>query len=102
MFGAIMYSIVFAVAGTWYGVQGVMEPGVPSLKLRFMFENYEFYRVSFWLALVVGIAVELAYQWLGSPRAQIYHGATVKLRSRGSQETESRPTKNKRRKRPGK
>ncbi|MGH7852052.1 MAG: hypothetical protein ACREP3_01320 [Candidatus Binatia bacterium] len=99
LFGTMMYSAVYAAAGAWYGVQGVMEPGVPSLKLRLIFGNYEFYQVLFLLALMAGVTGELAYQWLGSPRAQIPRGAMGKLRSAVSQDSKARSAKNTRRNR---
>ena len=54
VFGSLLYSAVFAASGAWYGLQGVMEPGVPSLKLRFIFANYEYYQMLFLSSLIVG------------------------------------------------
>ncbi|HEY7554200.1 MAG TPA: hypothetical protein VIH18_05270 [Candidatus Binatia bacterium] len=97
--GSILYSAVFAAAGAWYGLQGVMEPGVPSLKLKFIFGNYEFYQVLLLLALIVGVTGELAYQWLGTPRLQVAGHTGVQLRSGALQDSKSRSVKNSRRNR---
>jgi hypothetical protein len=73
MFAALIYSAVFAFAGVSYGVQGVMEPGVPPLKLRFMFDHYELYQGLFWLALIGGVLGALLYPVFhigGSPVAR--------------------------------
>lgn len=70
VFGSMLYSAIFAAAAVWYGLQGVMEPAVPSLKLRFMLSHYEVYRGIFLLALVVGVTGELAYHWLATARFQ--------------------------------
>jgi hypothetical protein len=99
LFGTLTYSAFYAAAGAWYGVQGVMEPGVPTLKLRLIFTNYEFHRVLFLLALMAGVTGELAYQWLDSLRFSVSHDATVKFRTGVSQESKARSAKNTRRNR---
>ena len=92
LFGTFTYSVFYAAAGAWYGVQGVMEPGVPSLKLRLMFTNYDFYRISLLLALMAGVTGELAYQWLCVSPAAV-------LRSRKPLKAPARSEKNRRRNR---
>ena len=97
MFGALLYSAVFAAATAWYGIQGVMEPGVPSLTVRFMFSHSQLYHGLPLLALVAGVAGELAFQ---SFRAMEPASAQVdpgKLGSAGSRQTH--PAKDKTRKR---
>jgi hypothetical protein len=100
VFGSMLYSAVFAALGAWYGLQGVMEPGVPSLKLRFIFANYEYYQMLFLSSLIVGATGELAYQWFGTPSLQTTEGAAVKSSPGVSQaSSKSRPVKHSRRNR---
>ncbi len=62
IFATVLYSGIFAVAGVGYGVQGVMEPGFPSLKLRLMMDRYHFYTGSIWIALIAGMLAEALSQ----------------------------------------
>jgi hypothetical protein len=62
LMAAMAYSFVFALAGAWYGVQGVMEPGFPSLKLRVAIDHFALYQVLSPLAIVVGMVGEILYQ----------------------------------------
>ena len=62
LFGALLYSVVYAAAATYYGVQGVMEPNVWSLKQRVVADYGDFHQRLFWLALVAGILGETLYQ----------------------------------------
>jgi hypothetical protein len=61
---AMFYSFVFALAGVWYGVQGVKEPGFPTLKLRVIADQFELYGAL--PALVIGAGV------LGEVLNQVY------------------------------
>jgi hypothetical protein len=92
-----VYSAALAAAGAWYGVQGVMEPGVPTLKLRLMFENHEFFQVLFLIALIAGVAGELLYQIFGSLRSEASRSATVELRHGVTQRSKSQSGKGNRR-----
>ena len=90
VFAALIYSGVFAFAGVSYGVQGVMEPGVPTLKLRFMFDYYQLYRGLFWLAMIGGVLGALLYQAFFASRPPVPRNATAQSRqgiSRGSKVT---------------
>lgn len=62
MLGAAMYSAVFAAAGACYGIQGIMEPGVPSLKLRLLLSRPQAYEILPLLAIVTGTVGALALQ----------------------------------------
>jgi hypothetical protein len=60
-FATMIYSAVFALAGVRYGVQGVMEPGVPTLKFRFLLDYSAFLQGLIWVAIIAGVIVELLY-----------------------------------------
>jgi len=62
LFAALLWSGVFALAAASYGVQGVMEPGLPTLKLRLMFDHSQLFKGLFWLTMIGGILAELLYQ----------------------------------------
>jgi len=61
MFSSCLYSALFALAGSWYGIQGVMEPGVPSLKLQLMVEYYPLQSRLIWLCALAGVVAESVY-----------------------------------------
>jgi hypothetical protein len=96
MFSSIVYSATFAVAGVWYGVQGVMEPGVPPLKLRLSVEHYSLYQGLVWVALVGGVIGELAYYGLGS-HGSIQRSFSLPLRQKSLHESKAGVPKNARR-----
>jgi hypothetical protein len=62
LMAAMAYSFVFGLAGVWYGVQGVMEPGFPSLKLRVAMDHFALYQVLLPLTIGVGMIGEILYQ----------------------------------------
>jgi hypothetical protein len=61
IFSTLLWSVVFAAAGATYGIQGVMESGVPSLKQRLVFDHYRFYEGLVWLTIIGGLVCELLY-----------------------------------------
>lgn len=80
MFSSIVYSATFAVAGVWYGVQGVMEPGVPTLKVRLSVEHYSLYGGLVWVAIVGGVIGELTYYGLGWSHGSMQRSAALPSR----------------------
>jgi hypothetical protein len=64
LFAALFYSAVFALAGAAYGLQGVMEPGVWTLRQRLMAEHYKFYQGLLWVAVIPGVLGEVLNQVL--------------------------------------
>ena len=62
LFSTLLYSVVFAAAGAGYGLQGVMEPGVWTLKQRLIANHYQFYQGLFWVAMTGGVLGEVLYQ----------------------------------------
>jgi hypothetical protein len=83
MFSSIVYSAAFALAGVWYGVQGVMEPGVPTLKLRLSVEHYSSYRALVWVAIVSGVIGEFMYYYgFGSHHGSIQRSSSPTLRQK--------------------
>jgi hypothetical protein len=61
LFAALLYSAVFAAAAAAYGLQGVMEPGVWTLRQRLIANHYQFYQGLFWVALIAGVLGEVLY-----------------------------------------
>src|SRR5262245_14789647 len=59
---AMVYSFVFTLAGVWYGLQGVKEPGFPSLKLRVIPNHFELYSLLPAVTIGAGILGEVLYQ----------------------------------------
>jgi hypothetical protein len=101
VFGALFYSGAFALAGANYGVQGVMEPGVPTLKQRLMFDHYQLYQGLFWLAMIVGVLGALLHQVLFVSRPPVSRNAAVPSRQgmpRGSKVTAAAGSRRRRRK----
>jgi hypothetical protein len=88
LFAALFYSAVFAAAGAAYGLQGIMEPGVWSLKQRFIANHYQLYNGLFWIVLMGGILAE-ALNVVLSPRAPVVAHAA----QRRSPEREARRNK---------
>jgi hypothetical protein len=62
LMAAMVYSFVFALAGAWYGVEGVMEPPFPTLKLRLMVDHTEVYRTLPLVAIGAGVLGEFFHQ----------------------------------------
>jgi hypothetical protein len=89
MFGTLVYSAVFAAAAAWYGIQGVMEPGVPSLTVRLMLSHAQIYQALPVLALVAGVAGELAYQSFRAIEAASAQDRAEKLAAARSQRARS-------------
>jgi hypothetical protein len=85
MFGAMVYSAIFAAAAVWYGVHGVMEPGVPSLTMRFMFSHAQIYQGLPLLALLAGVGGELALQTFRAMKPSPAQDQSAKPGSAGSQ-----------------
>jgi hypothetical protein len=95
LFSTMIYSAVFALAGVRYGVQGVMEPGVPTLKFRFMLDYSAFLQGLIWVAIIAGVIVELIYSTFRSnpelvqrsashqSRQTISHGSKVQMVKNG-------------------
>ena len=79
VFCTLFYSVVFAVAATNYGVQGVMTPNVWTLKQRIMADYGDLHQRLFWLALVAGILGEAIFQVFSQGT-----GAVVSGNARGS------------------
>jgi len=79
VFCTLFYSVVFAVAATNYGVQGVMTPNVWTLKQRIMADYGDFHQRLFWLALVAGILGEAIFPVFSQGK-----GAVVSGNARGS------------------
>jgi hypothetical protein len=77
---ALFYSAVFALAGAVYGVQGVMEPGLPTLKMRVMFDHYQFYQGLIWLAMLAGVLGELLHQLFCPTNASVPRRAAQQSR----------------------
>jgi len=71
LFSTLLYSAVFAVAGAGYGLQGVMEPGVWTLKQRLMANHYQFYQGLSWVAMIAGVLGEVLYQVFCATSAQV-------------------------------
>lgn len=99
VFSSIVYSATFAAAGVWYGVQGVMEPGVPTLKLRLSVEHYSLYRGLVWVAVVGGVIGELTYYGLGSQHGSILRSSAIPLRQKTLHESKVGAPKSARRRR---
>jgi hypothetical protein len=99
VFSTTVYSATFAAAGVWYGVQGVMEPGVPTLKLRLSVEHYSLYRGLVWVAVVGGVIGELTYYGLGSQHGSIQRSSAIPLRQKTLHESKVGAPKSARRRR---
>jgi hypothetical protein len=80
LFSTLLYSAVFAAAGAGYGLQGVMEPGVWTLKQRLIANHFQFYQGLFWVALIAGVLGEVLYQVFGVTKSPI--PLTAALQSR--------------------
>jgi hypothetical protein len=96
---SLFYSGVFAVAGVGYGVQGVMEPGVPTLKMRLMFDYNQLYQGLFWLAISGGVLGALLYQVFFASRQPVPYAATTPSRQGVSRDSRNIPTVGSRRRR---
>ena len=59
---AFLVSVFHAWAGAWYGLQGVMEPALASMRQRLGLELPLLYPLLYILALVLGLAYA-ARQW---------------------------------------
>jgi hypothetical protein len=99
MFSSIVCSVTFAVAGVWYGLQGVMEPKVPTLKLRLSVEHYSLYQGLVWVALIGGVISELAYYSLGSQPGSSQRSSSLPLRPKTLHESKVAVPKSARRRR---
>jgi hypothetical protein len=82
---ALFYSALFAVAGAAYGLQGVSESGVWTLKQRVIANHYHLYHGLFWIALMAGILGEVLNQVFCSIAAPVSLAATRGSRRRVSQ-----------------
>jgi hypothetical protein len=82
LFSTLLYSAVLAVAGTGYGLQGVMEPGVWTLKQRLIANHYQFYQGLFWIALIAGVLGEVLYQVFCATKYPIALAAALQSRQR--------------------
>ena len=91
VFATMMVSAVYSAAGAWYGVAGIMEPAVPTLKEMLIIGNYELYRGLFLLALIAGAVGELVVQWLGAPGPQVARTGSIQLPQELSRPVKSRP-----------
>ncbi|MGZ8443097.1 MAG: hypothetical protein ACXWXZ_06830 [Candidatus Binatia bacterium] len=74
VFCTLFYSVVFAVAATNYGVQGVMTPNVWTLKQRIMADYGDFHQRLVWLALVAGILGEAIFQVFSQGKGAVASG----------------------------
>jgi hypothetical protein len=101
MVGAMVYSAIFAAAAVWYGIHGIMEPGVPSLTMRFMFSHAQIYQALPLLALLAGVAGELALQTLRAMKPSPAQDQSAKLGSAVSPRPPSRRDKMRKRDRRG-
>ncbi|HEY2919836.1 MAG TPA: hypothetical protein VGK77_12690, partial [Candidatus Binatia bacterium] len=94
VFSSMVYSAAFAAAGVGYGVQGVMEPGVPTLKLRLMVEHYSLSQGLVWLAMVAGVINGLLYYTFGSNYGSVQRSPSLQWRQGISHESKAGVTKN--------
>jgi len=85
VFGALLYSVAFAAAATYYGVQGVMEPNVWTLKQRVMVDHGDSHQRLFWLALVAGVLGETIFQVFSQNEGSVVSGNPRGLRRRDPQ-----------------
>ncbi len=87
VFCTLFYSVVFAVAATNYGVQGVMAPNVWTLKQRVMADYGDFHQRLFWLALVAGILGETILQVFSEGKGPVASGNARGSRQRDRQKS---------------
>lgn len=99
VFSSMVYSAAFAAAGVGYGVQGVMEPGVPTLKLRLSVEHYALYQGLVWAAIIGGVIGELLYYGFGSNHASMQRSSSLPLRQKILHESKVKLTKSARKRR---
>ena len=99
LFSALLYSSVFAVAGAAYGLQGVMEPGVWTLKQRVIANHYHLYQGLFWVAVIGGVLGEVLNQVLYATNAPVSPPPTRQARRGVSQRTMVASTVNSRKRR---
>lgn len=88
-FSALLCSAIFAAAGALYGVQGVMEPGVPTLKLRMLFDYPQLYEGLFWVAVVAGVLGEILYQTFCATDRPVSSNSDSQSRRRFPKESKS-------------
>ena len=84
---ALFYSVIFAVVAASYGIQGVMEPNVWTLKQRVMADYGDFQQRLFWLALVAGILGETVFQLFSQDKRPAVSGNARRSRPRERQKS---------------
>ena len=99
LFCTFLYSSVFAVASTVYGLQGVMEPGVWTLKQRLMADDYQFFQGLFWIAIIAGVLGEVVYQLFLSIDGRVLLNASEQARRRERKRTRAASSRSLRKRR---